>query len=206
MFTFKQLYPTHPHHLARPLARSTVKQPDKIVPSPCPGKYRKNTQGWSLVELLSVLAIMMTLTGLGVPNFNLWLQQKTEASVLKTLYHLCNLARTRAVKDNSYLTLCASEDLQHCNGRWNKTVIVFSDMNKNETVDKGETLYKAITFPKTTPCLEWKAGAHRQYLQYKPTGASNGTAGQFKFCDSVSNTIKKAVVVSFNGRTSLKNL
>ncbi|MEE8056237.1 MAG: GspH/FimT family pseudopilin [Pseudomonadales bacterium] len=177
----------------------------KLISSKNPSNI-SSTHGWTLIELITVLAVFILLTGIGTPNLNKWLQHQTESTVFNTLYHLCVFARTLAVKENHYLTLCASEDLKHCGGPWNKTIIVFSDFNKNETVDENEQLFRAITLPKTTPCLEWNASAHRQYLQFKPSGATNGTAGHFKFCDTVINAIQKKIVVSFNGRTSLKSL
>ena len=171
-----------------------------------PAYRRSPCRGLTLIELIAVLAVLMLLTGIGFPNLNRWLQYQAESTVFNTLHHLCVFARTRAVKENSYLTLCASEDLKHCGSPWNTTIIVFSDINKNETVDSNERLFKAVTLPETTPCLEWRAGSKRQYLQFKPSGASNGTAGHFRFCDSVNSSVRKKVVVAFSGRTSLKSL
>ena len=116
------------------------------------------------------------------------------------------LSRTRAVRENRFFTLCASKDLTRCDGEWNKTIIVFSDHNKNEIVDADDVLLKAITLPVNTPCLEWNASARRNYLQFKPNGSSNGTAGHFRFCDAVNKHYEKKLIVSLSGRTSLKNL
>lgn len=170
-----------------------------------PAKTHSNA-GLTLIELISVLAILMILLGAGLPNLSTWLQHHTESTILNTLHHLSSFARTRAIKENTYLTLCASNDNKTCHGEWNKTIIIFSDSNKNETVDADDRLFKAITLPKATPCLEWKASAGRQYLQFKPSGATNGTSGHFKFCDTVHNPIENKLVISFNGRTSLKKL
>jgi Tfp pilus assembly protein FimT len=84
--------------------------------------------------------------------------------------------------------------------------MVFSDNNKSESIDDDDdTLFKLIQLPKSTPCLYWNLDK-RQYIQFKPSGAINGTAGHLKFCDDVSSSYNKKLVISFNGRTSLKNL
>ena len=167
---------------------------------------KPHQQGWTLIELMSVLAIITLVSGLGMPSLSKWLQHSAEKTTYNTIHHLITFARTRAVKENKYFTLCPSNDNQHCNGDWNNTLIIFSDDNKNEQLDEDDRLFKSITLPTVTPCLEWRASAHRQYLQFKPSGATNGTAGHFRFCDSAHNSHAKKLSVSFMGRTSLKDL
>lgn len=163
-------------------------------------------RGFTFIDLLTALSVFMVVTCIGIPNLHHWLQRQAQSTVFDTLHHLSTFARTKAVKENTFLTLCASHNNLTCNGDWNKTIIIFNDPNKNETVDAGERLFKVMALPDSTPCLQWNASAHRQYLQFKPSGATNGTAGHFRFCDSVNNAIEKRLVISFNGRTSLKNL
>ena len=172
----------------------------------CYDFFSRNLRGFTLVDLLTTMSVLMIIACIGIPNMTGWLHSQAQSTVFNTLHHLCALARTRAIKDNNYMTVCASDDLTKCGGLWNKTVIVFSDSNKNEQVDNNDVLYKAITLPGTTPCIEWNSGARRQHLQFKPSGATNGTAGHFKFCNPTNLAIQKKLVVSFNGRTSIKKL
>ncbi len=166
----------------------------------------KTRQGFNLIELMTVMSVLLITMVIGLPGLNQWLQSQKETTVLRSINLLTTLARTRAIKDDQYFTLCASDDQIHCTGSWNKTLIVFNDINKNETVDNEEQLWRVLTLPASTPCLQWNASLGRQYLQFKPSGASNGTAGHFRFCDSVNTVVTKKLVVSLNGRTSLKKL
>lgn len=167
---------------------------------------RTGQNGWTLIELLTVLAVVSILAGVGVPSLSKWFQRQSEASLFKTLYHLSSYARTKAIRERQFLTLCPSEDHRQCNGEWQDTIIIFSDGNRNETLDSDEQLYKAITLPDNTPCLQWRASAGRNYLQFKPSGVTNGTAGHFRFCDQVISNYNKQLVVSFSGRSSLRDL
>lgn len=162
--------------------------------------------GLTLIELLMVLAIITTLTTLGIPSLRSGLQRSNEAAIFNALHHLATFARTRAIREQTYFTLCPSNNEQHCNGNWNEALIVFEDGNRNEQLDSGERLYQTTTFSKGTPCLLWNASARRQYIQFKPSGATNGTAGHFRLCDATQSRLNKRLVLSFGGRTSLKNL
>jgi type IV fimbrial biogenesis protein FimT len=166
---------------------------------------RKKQNGLTLIEILTTLSIIILTTAVGIPSFNGWLQQKAEVAVFRHLFHLVAYTRTEAIKANTYYTLCPTTNQINCSGDWNDTVMIFSDHNKNETVDDSDALFKLIQFPNTTPCIYWNL-EKRQYVQFKPTGFINGTAGHFRFCDNVDSSYDKKLVVSFNGRTSIKSL
>jgi Tfp pilus assembly protein FimT len=142
---------------------------------------------------------MLSATGLGNA-----IERQSQRTVLHDLYHLILMTRTLAVREETYYTLCASHDNIHCDETWQDRVIVFRDRNKNEQVDNDDSIYRQLLLPNGIRCLEWYSGRH--FLQFKPTGASNGTAGHFRFCDSTNNYLEKKLVVSFQGRTSLKDL
>ena len=167
-------------------------------------QFRHYHKGLSLLELLTSTSIAATLISISLSGMSNLLEQQSQKNILFDLYHLTTLTRTLAVRNETYFTLCSSENGRQCNNQWNKQVIVFEDSNKNEQVDGKEVIYRVWQIPKTLACLQWKSG--RNYLQFRPTGASNGTAGHFRFCDTDHNYLEKKLVISFNGRTSLKKL
>jgi type IV fimbrial biogenesis protein FimT len=164
-----------------------------------------SVRGITLIELLSTLTIMSIVTAMGMPAMDQWIQRKTEDTVLKSLFHLSVYTRTEAIKASDYFTFCPTEDKISCGGNWNKEIMVFKDSNKNEAIDEDDVLFKLIRLPATSPCIEWIL-KKRQYVQFKPSGASNGTAGHFKFCNQDKSLIDKKVIISFNGRTSMRAL
>lgn len=164
---------------------------------------KQDIRGTTIIELLSILTIISIVTAMGMPSMNQWIQRKTEDTILKSLFHLSVYARTKAIKASDYFTFCPTKNRISCGGNWNKEVMVFKDSNKNEAIDEDDILLKLITMPTTSPCIEWNL-EKRQYVQFKPSGASNGTAGHFKFCDRNHSLDNKKVIVSFNGRTSIR--
>lgn len=162
-----------------------------------------NCCGLTLVDILVALSLISITLSAGVPVLQRWLQTHTEDTAFQLLFHLSTYARTEAIKANDYFTLCPSLNHTSCGGDWNREIMIFNDSNKNEHLDKGETLHKLVSLPANTPCISWNL-PKRQYLQFKPTGIINGTAGHFRFCDSSNTLSQKRLVISFNGRTALR--
>jgi len=163
----------------------------------------KSIKGLTLIELLITLTIISVITTIGLPKLNASLKRHSDKTHLKMLQHLVIYARYEAIRNNNIYTVCPSDDQQHCGGQWNRSVIIFSDFNKNEIVDGKDVLYRTHHFPNNTPCILWNRN-RQQYIQFKPTGAANGTAGHIRFCDSTDSTFNHRLVVSFNGRISLR--
>lgn len=161
--------------------------------------------GITLIDILISLVLIVITLGAGVPSLQKWLQKSSEDNAFKMLFHLSVYTRTEAIKANDFFTLCPSQDQKSCGGSWNDELIIFNDGNKNEYVDNNETLYKNIRLPESTPCILWNR-PKRQYVQFKPTGMINGTAGHFRFCDDQETLTNKKLVISFNGRTALRTL
>lgn len=164
------------------------------------------SRGMTLVEVLICLSIAMIVTTLGATSVPSYLEKRVESVAFDTLFHLVTFARTKAIREQELFTLCASNDGINCNGEWNQQIIVFNDNNKNARRDNSEILYKMIAMPSGTPCLEWNVGLNRRYLRFKPDGSNAGTAGHFRPCDTTKSLLQKKLVVSFAGRTSIKDL
>lgn len=171
---------------------------------PASGAIVPAIRGWTLVELLATGSILMILACTAVPALDGWLQSAADRAAFHRLNRAAVAGRTQAIRQQRYVTVCGSSDNVHCSGQWNDNVIVFSDANRNETVDSGDQLYRAFVVDDNAPCVHWRGGAHRNYLQFKPSGASNGTAGHFAPCDSQRRSPRYRLVVSLNGRTALR--
>lgn len=161
-------------------------------------------QGWTLVELLVTGLILVILAGIAVPAMRDGINRSSELALFNLLGHAAAFARTRAVAAQRYVTLCGSDDGAHCRGQWHRHIIVFSDRNRNQIVDGPDQLYRMFTLNPETPCIRWRGGARRNYLQFKPSGASNGTAGHFQLCDPRADHLHQRLVVSLNGRSALR--
>lgn len=167
-------------------------------------RQRRRCRGWTLPEILVSGATAAILATLAVPSFSDWRQRAAETTAFNLIGHAASYARIRAVRDHRYTTVCASEQGSACDGQWHQHIIVFNDDNRNETLDDDERLLRRFDLPDDLPCVVLKASARRDYLQFKPNGSSNGTAGHFRLCDNDATPHPRRLVVSLNGRTTLR--
>jgi type IV fimbrial biogenesis protein FimT len=96
--------------------------------------------GASLIEIVTAMALLTTLLGLGAPAV-IELQHSTAlSSATWDLLADLNLARAEALKRNRRVTLCKSADGRQCasTGGWEQGWIVFHDENDNGTAEADE--------------------------------------------------------------------
>ena len=164
------------------------------------------SRGFTLIELMICISIILILAGLGANGIPGFLQRKAESTAIDTLFHLVAFARNKAIREHKVLTLCASDDDVHCTGEWNRKIMVFEDDNQNAQREQREALLRIVTMRDNIPCLSWNASLHRNYLRFKPDGTSAGTAGNFHFCQPDKALVRKKLVISLTGRTAMRNL
>lgn len=163
-------------------------------------RYR---QGMTMVELLLVLAIAAILVSFGAPALHNAHTRYQARSGFQALLHMVRFARQSAVVKRQYVTVCPTLDRLSCSDDWSRPVMVFVDMNKNEHIDAGDNLLAYQEFRLSRGWFKLSASARRQYLQFKPSGVSNGVAGNIRLCGAEPSLSAFKLVVSLSGRISL---
>ena len=91
-----------------------------------------NNKGFTIVELVVVLAILSIIMAISIPNFSAWLPRNRIKTSVRHIYNDMNLARSRAVKDNTVAVIIFNIP--------NDTYTIFLDTSKNWALDAGETI------------------------------------------------------------------
>lgn len=93
-----------------------------------PMKIKRN-QGFSILELLVVLAIASILVGVGIPSFQSTIKRNSVQSHQNDLSSMVSVARSEAVGRGDVVTICGSSNLTSCSGSsdWSTGWIVFVD-------------------------------------------------------------------------------
>jgi type IV fimbrial biogenesis protein FimT len=105
---------------------------------------KNRAAGFTMMELVMVIAIAGLLAAIGIPSFKYVTASNRIATELNALVGDLQFARSEAVKEGLPVTVCASTDGISCanSSTWNTGWIVFADSNGNKAVDANETVLR----------------------------------------------------------------
>jgi type IV fimbrial biogenesis protein FimT len=104
--------------------------------------------GFTLTELLVVVAIVAILLGIGIPSYRYITNSYRMSAEVNGLLGDLQLARGEAIKEGQMITACVSRDGATCDAgstTWQEGWIVFQDLNNDQTVDPGDGVLRVQT-------------------------------------------------------------
>ena len=105
---------------------------------------KRSQHGFTMMELLTPLALVAVLTAIAVPNLRPFIQNSRLTSGSNDLLRSFQLARTEAIKRQRNVVVCASANpltgTPTCSYGTFNGWIVFEDTNSNWQADGGETV------------------------------------------------------------------
>ena len=90
-------------------------------------------QGFSLLELMVVLAIISIVVLVGIPSYQSSMSASRMASAANNMLGALQLARSEAVARRSTVTVCASNNQSTCSGAWSDGGVIRTNTG---TVDR----------------------------------------------------------------------
>ena len=182
----------------------------------------KKSLGYTLIELMSMLAVVSILVSVGLPMLNVFFDSNRMVSNTNDLVAGLNIARSEAIKQQIRVTLCQSADTTSCtgSGQWEDGWIVFQDANGNATVDGGERILRlnAAVDGQVTIRSNDVNNQIASSVSFTSRGlpkALNGGAqsGTFRICDKRGlkvnadgvSTVARGVVLSPSGKVRSTN-
>lgn len=106
--------------------------------------YPSKAKGFTLVELMTVVAIIAVLAVIAMPGFNDAMRSNRVATATNALLASVALARTEAIRSRARGVLCTSADGAACGGDWNSGWLVWSDIDNSGTVNGAETVVRYV--------------------------------------------------------------
>ena len=182
----------------------------------------KKSLGYTLIELMSMLAVVSILVSVGLPMLNVFFDSNRMVSNTNDLVAGLNIARSEAIKQQSRVTLCQSSDNASCtgSGQWEDGWIVFQDPNGNATVDGGERILRlnAAVDGQVTIRSNDVGNLIASSVSFSsrglPKALNGGTqSGTFRICDKRGlkvnadgvSTVARGVVLSPSGKVRSTN-
>ena len=154
-------------------------------------------RGYTLLELLIALTILLILSTLALPSFSS-IVKRTQAEIqMHALIDAAQLARSSAVSRRESVVFCATSNQQVCGDDWTQGAMVFVDPNNNRRIDPNEPVITTLPPTPEGSRLVMRAALNKQYLRYMSNGMLENTAGSFLYC-AVNATAREARNVIFN--------
>jgi type IV fimbrial biogenesis protein FimT len=158
--------------------------------------------GFTIIETLVSLAILLSLIAIGVPSLNNFIVYTRVDNEIFTLHRLILIARNTAISANSKVTLCPLDSNGQCKNSWHKELSVFIDINNNKIYEPSldEQLIAHKDAIKVGDKLQY--GKTRIGLTYAATGhlAGWGQNATFSYCPKGHNDKNRGIVVATSGR------
>jgi type IV fimbrial biogenesis protein FimT len=156
--------------------------------------------GFNLIELISVMAICSIILGLSAPSFSELLIRNRVSAHLSIISKAVTLARTSSIYKNTVVTLCRSKSYRTCDGTWSKGFMLFTDANKDRSINEDDQLLLKVDNIPEGDNIYWRAFQNRQYLQMNPEGYTRYQNGTFTYCPKEGNQYAKAIIINAAGR------
>lgn len=137
----------------------------------------KKINGFTLVELMIVLAVISILAMLAVPTFKVSMVNNRLIGETTNMTSILNLARAEALRRNDYVSVCPSANGTSCSGNnYAIGAIIFSDPGNAGLSASSQIIRVMDKFPNT---LDKGKGINR--FTFSPTGAINN--GNLLICN-----------------------
>jgi type IV fimbrial biogenesis protein FimT len=136
----------------------------------------RRSSGFTMLELVIVIAIVGVLIGLGVPSFKYVTTANRIASEVNGLLGDMQFARAEAIKEGQTVVVCVSSNGTSCSTNpWNNGWIVCSDPANDGSCDAGEPIYRVQKpFTSTDTFI---ASGNTDVLTFNRDGFAVGLAG-----------------------------
>lgn len=160
--------------------------------------YPSKAKGFTLVELMTVVAIIAILLVIALPSFQSSLRSNRVATTANELMASVALARSEAIRSRDRGVICTSTNGETCDGDWNSGWMVWSDVDNSGTVNGTETV---VRYVQGKPQLLMAGSVTRMAFDGRGRVVSGGQAVSVRPADAAEPL--RCVVIGPTGQTRI---
>jgi len=157
-----------------------------------------SSKGFTLLEMIIVIAISAILLGVAVPSFKSMIEDNKIMNAGNSIQNTLMFARNQSVSLINYVTVCPLKDNGDCGTDWINGLDVFIDADEDQKLDSDEVLLKTATSFNNSDTLVFPSA----YITFTPDGqiTDSGKTESFRFCSGESQVNVK---VTFSGQAKV---
>ncbi len=162
--------------------------------------YKTGSRGFTLPELLIVLALFAVLAIQLTPNLSAATTQNRLYALVSEFSQQLQLVRNSAIQRNQKVSVCKSDSTTQCNtsANWEDGWILFENLDGDGRVDSGDTILH-VHNPLPNGITLRGVGNFKNRVTYKPTGDSTSFS-RLVFCDQGELEGSQVIYISSTGR------
>jgi|TARA_R110000851_G_scaffold181511_2_gene330051 type IV fimbrial biogenesis protein FimT len=164
-------------------------------------KHASDQRGFTLIELMVTLVVLVVLLGVGIPSFNNWVVSTRMDTATMNLAGVLKQARSEAVSRQSVITLAPKA------GGWTEGLTMYTDTDAGGNTAyaaANDTLIKDLEFSMGGIAASTSANA-AAYISFTSGGLLNEGNNEVEIilCDSTEEEGGSSITVNPVGRTSI---
>lgn len=158
-------------------------------------------QGFTLVELMAVLAVLAVLLSIGAPAFIETIKNSRMRAETYAMRSTLANARSEAMARRMPVVVCETSNSTSCatdTTSWNTAHLAFADADDDGVVDTGEDIFQLKEHNATGVDLTFRdaGGSAASSVRFSSRGDSLGSNGVFTLCDDRGTTEAAAVILN----------
>lgn len=138
-------------------------------------------RGFTLLELIVSIVIVAILASISIPYIHDIVIEQRRTVEQKRLTAALNYARSMAITQGEFVTLCPSSDKIHCVANWQQPLMIFIDRHVKAAVDAHDYLLRRVN-ALNYGHLTLKAFPTKRYFRFHPNGFTDNQNGTFQYC------------------------
>jgi type IV fimbrial biogenesis protein FimT len=156
--------------------------------------------GFTLLELLVVVAISGILLGVGVPAMGALIERSQFKAEVSALHRAVALSRSMAVYRGEAISLCPLDNLGNCSDQWSNSLSIFADTDRSGSLDENEVIIKVLPALSGDSSNLMRDFNRSSAVMFYPSGSAFGRNGTMKICLRSTPNLSATIIISGSGR------